>query len=433
MYIKHKNIQRSKETSFSKKMKFSFILNEKTKTRRNMSEYAQEIIDSYFSGLCLFVAYSCMSEIFLQRAIDADPQRIQHIGYSACDNPTISEAFFRRYLGAFVLNWQSLSRNKNLSEDFFRTGLLLEQEGKMTIGRVDKSAFFYNPNLSDDFLMEIAENYDLNWLVVSSACSSEIFLRWAIENKKPVSWTHLCENRHMSEEFFHEMIQKKRSVDWFGLCGNQNLTDKFFLLEEERGNFELNFSFFGNCRISKSLILKKIKQVETSSRLTRFLHPIRPEDMWCELSKNTSLGEDFFLEAYERGKPIVWCHLSRNEGVGDNFFEKILKNKNFTRSSLNIWDMCQNSSISDSFFVRNMHIFTSCYFYFFEHISKNNNLSPYFFQSITTTTCIKKMVLRNNFAGYKKRIERFFEMKHDRQCIFFYIPLDIMKIVSVYL
>lgn len=220
-------------------------------------------------------------------------------------NKSLSCQFYEKFIVRFGYNdvsWSSLSKNKNLSEEFVRKY---------------NNRFFILPvnNYSESFCEQFINSPNMNW---NNICANQnlpntffekYFEIWRTNRK---NWEIICKNPNIPQHFFEKHMDSFDDKLYSHLCLNSGLSEDFFnSLDSSKLDWE---NLCSNINLSESFFEKNFELLKT-------------EKCWKNLCGNPNLSVDFFekiinnTKGYKQTKNIDWEILSRNPFKIDNPFD----------------------------------------------------------------------------------------------------------------
>ena len=173
------------------------------------------------------------------------------------------------------VNWDSVSANQKLSEDFIR-------EFK---NKVHWAYISIHQTLSESFIREFEDK--VNWKYISlSQKLSESFIR---EFQDKLNWNYISSNHRLSESFIREF---KYKVDWYYISYNQTLSENFIREFKDKININIQLK---NHHDSRTVEQKRLEMTDYAKQWNlKFendvLHAFREHDKYGRGAYNSSMS-----------------------------------------------------------------------------------------------------------------------------------------------
>ena len=326
------------------------------------------------------------------------------------DRKSVERFFEKSIENTFVktkLNWESLSKNPNLSESFF----------DKYIDKVIWSSLCLNTNISENFFEKYIDKVDWNRLCQNNNISEKFFEKYiSTSRERVIVWNSLCQNTNLSECFFEKYIQKGL-VNLDILTQNKNIS-LLFLKKYSSDNYNIDNYYY--CCQNKKIDEKNIDKYVSNKEINLYY-----------LSRNTNIDETFFEKYIGKGR-LSWHYLCVNSNISEKFFEKHIKyvewynlchNINLSESFFEkhidkvIWSsLCLNTNMTEAFFE---NYISNCNeeVIIWENLSKNSNMSEAFFEKYNFKTSIDDLA-KNTFRVYHKKEKIISHLKKNPQYSF---------------
>jgi hypothetical protein len=239
----------------------------------------------------------------------------------------INETYFLELKDVIEINWENLSRNKNISLEFIEKNLNFPWNWK---------AVSLNPNLTLSFVVKY-KNFDWDWgyIVINSSFLTKdiedfIDMFWESFETENNIWRFISQNTNLSLKYLEKLISKKGGIlnyEW--LSTNKNLTIDFVKAHPtvNSASFWEPYCILKNEAIDLrqienhfDLVLKYWKYLSMNPNITVYFIEKYIDNDWnfTELSIHPNLTID--LVAKYRNKPWKWEYISSHNSAT---FEKI--------------------------------------------------------------------------------------------------------------